>query len=131
MTTIASIAQRILDENAYTLADISLTNLEYLIDNAIDYINMQAGITIVDLSGSAETKSLTATEPQIFAVKSLGVLMLRAYKDKGPQVGIGSLNVSFITSDPQYSLFMQFVEKAIDRLKSLPIVIKNDPLPNE
>lgn len=115
MTTITSIAQRILDENDYSTpaADI----VEYLIDNAIDYVNMEAGTSIAELSGDAETKSLTGTRSEISVVKSLTVLLLRAYKDRGPQVGVGGLNVAVTLSDPQYSLFTKMVNKGISRLR--------------
>jgi len=51
MTTITNIAQRILDENNYTIEDVTITNLEYLIQNAIDYVNLRAGTSIADLTG--------------------------------------------------------------------------------
>ena len=129
MTTISNIAQRVLDENNYTTSDISKTKLEYLIDNSIHYINLQAGTTIADLDGSAESKSLTATDSEIFVVKSLSSLILRAYKDKGPQVSIGGLNVASITTDPHYRLFMKLINKAITSLRSPPVYISNDPVP--
>ena len=51
MVTVTTIAQRLLDENNYTPGDhISTTNFEYLIDNAIDYINAEAGTSIADFS---------------------------------------------------------------------------------
>lgn len=134
MTTIASIAQRILDENGLALtgfSNLTLTILEYKIDDAIDYVNLQAGLTIADLSGTAKSKSITGTDGQILAVKWLTNLMLKAYKEKGKQAGIGALNVTYILNDPDYKISMMMIEKAIERLKALPIVIKNDPLPNE
>ena len=132
MTTINNIAQRILDENDYSApSDISLTNLEYLIDNAIDTVNLRAGTTIADLSGSAETKAITASESEILVVKELTVLVLRAYLDRGPNVGVSGLSVSAVLADPQYAYFSEAVKEDIARLQELPIVIKNDPLPNE
>lgn len=53
MVTVAAIAQRILEENNYTLQDLSIIKLEYLIDNAIDYINLMAGTAIADLVGGS------------------------------------------------------------------------------
>lgn len=134
MTTVANIAQRILDENGYVLTDftnLTLTILEYKIDDAIDYVNLQAGLTIADLSGAAESKSITATDGQILAVKWLTNLMLKAYKEKGDQAGISGLSVSHVINNPDYAMSTMVIEKAIDRLKELPIVIKNEPLPNE
>ena len=133
MTTVASIAQRILDENGYALTDfanLTLTILEYKIDDAIDYVNLQAGLSIADLSGSAESKSITGTDGQIMVVKWLTNMMLRAYKEKGEQVGLGGLSVTYVINDSD-SKTTQFILGAIERLKDLPIVVANDPLPNE
>ncbi len=131
MVTVSNIAQRILDENGYTTSDISLTNLEYLIDNAIDTVNLRAGTSIADLSGSAGSKSITGTESEILVVKELTVLLLRAYKDRGPNVSVAGLTASAVLNDPQYAYFSEAVKEDIRRLQDLPIVIKNDPLPNE
>lgn len=134
MTTVSNIAQRILDENGYALTDfqnLTLTILEYKIDDAIDYVNLQGGTSIADLSGSAESKSITGTDGQILAVKWLTNLMLKAYKEKGVQAGISGLSVAYVLNDPDYKLSLMVIEKAIERLKELPIVIANDPLPNE
>lgn len=134
MTTVANIAQRVLDENGLALTDftnLTLTILEYKIDDAIDYVNLQAGLTIADLSGSAESKSITGTDGEIMAVKWLTNLMLKAYKEKGVQVGIQSLSINFILDNPDYKISLMMIENAIERLKELPIVIANDPLPNE
>jgi len=113
---ITTIAQRILDENNWVVSDISLTNLEYVIDNAIDYINMEAGTSIADLSGAADSKSLTGTDSEIAVVKLLSVLMVRAYKDRGPQVTTGTMGVQAVISDPQYHLFTKLVTRGINRL---------------
>lgn len=134
MTTISSIAQRILDENGYDITDfpgLTLTILEYKIDDAIDYVNLQAGLTISDLSGTAESKSITGTDGQILAVKWLTNLLLKAYKEKGTQISVANLNVAYVLADPDYKTSLMIFEKTIERLKELPIVIANDPLPNE
>jgi len=132
MTTIANIAQRILDENGYAISDFSgltLTILEYKIDDAIDYVNLQAGLTIADLAGTAESKSITGTDGQILAVKWLTNLLLKAFKEKGTQAAISGLSVGYIVSDPDYKVTMMVIEKAIDRLKEPPLYVSNDPVP--
>jgi len=132
MTTVASIAQRILDENGYLLTDFSnltLTILEYKVDDAIDYVNAQAGTSIAALTGTAETKSFTYTAPENLAVKGLVNLMLRAYKEKGEQVGVGGLSVSYLQGDPDFRLSMQVLDKMIGSLRQPPIWIDNDPVP--
>ena len=118
MTTITNIAQRILNENNYTVSDISTANLEYLIDNAVDYINMQAGTNIAHVSGN----NLTASDSELMIVKTLSTLMIRAYKDRGPQVSIGGLAVQAVISDPQYRLFSKYVATGINRLRGRSFV---------
>jgi hypothetical protein len=133
LTTITSVAQRILDENGYTLTDfknLTLTILEYKIDDAIDYVNLHAGISIADLTGSAETKSLVATEGQILVIKWLTNMMLRAYKEKGTQAGLGNLSLSYLVNDSDTHT-SQLILKEIERLKEPPIYITNDPVPTD
>lgn len=134
MTTISNIAQRVLDENGYVLTEFSgltLTILEYKIEDAIHYINSQAGLTIADLSGSAESKSITGTDGQILAIKWLTNLMLQAYLEKGSQVGAGGLSLTYVLNNPDYQASVMVVKDMIERLKELPIVIQNEPLPTE
>lgn len=117
MVTIASFAQRILDENKYTTSDVgSLTKLEYMIDNAIDIINLRAGTSIADLSGTAETKSIIGTESEILVVKELTVLLIRALKDRGPATSPTTMNVSAVLADPQYDFYSKAIREDIKHL---------------
>ena len=121
MVTVTNIATQILNENNYTTSDITATNLEYLIDNAIDYVNMETSTSIADLSGSAGTKSIIGTESEIVTVKCATVLMLRAYKDRGPNTALGNLAVSSLISDPQYSFFTEMLKNSLNRLRGRSI----------
>ena len=116
MTTISNIAQRILDENNYTTSDISLVNLEYLIKNAVDHINLQAGTNVV-FTPSGGTQSLTGTDSEILIVKTLSALLIRAYKDRGPNTAIQGLAVTTLITDPQYNVFMKILDEDISRLR--------------
>ncbi len=116
MTTITDVAQRILDENKYTANDISTTNLEYLIKNAVDYINMMAG-TSISFTPVAGSEDLTASDSELVVVKTLSALMIRAYKDRGPQTGTAGLSVTAVISDPQYRLFTKIVNQGINMLR--------------
>jgi len=118
MTTITNIATRILDENNYTVGDISTANLEYLIDNAVDYINMEAGTTIAHVSGN----NLTASDSELMVVKTLSTLMIRAYKDRGPNVAIAGQSATAVLADPQYNLFSKMVKLGISRLRGRSFV---------
>jgi len=137
MVTISNVAQQLLDENNYDTTDIhataatAKTRVEYLVDNAIDYINMKAGTSIVDLSGSAGSKSLVATEDEIVVIKALSALLIRAYLDKGPNVNVGGVSAIGVMSDPHFGLMTKMLDDSINSLRELPIVIKNDPLPTE
>lgn len=116
MTTIVTIAQRLLDENNYTVSDISLTNMEYLIKNAVDHINSETGRSI-SFTPSAGTASLIASDAEIVTTKNLSVLLLRSYVDRGPNTVISNLSVSAVTNDPQYNVFMQLINTEIMRLR--------------
>lgn len=139
MTTISSIAQRILDENGYTLADdfqnLTLTILEYKIDDAIDYVNLMADTSIAALSGTAETKSFVYTAGENIPVKHLVNLMLQAYKDKGTVIGLGAMNISYVQANPDYALSWELINKSLERLKqdvssdAPPIWVSEDPVP--
>lgn len=132
MVSIANVAQTILDENGYALGDFSgltLTILENKIDDYIAYINAMTGLSIAALTGAAESKALTYTAPEQVAVKTLTNCGLRAYKEKGTQVGLGALNVTYIVNDPDFKLSMQLLERTLARLKSPPIYVSEDPVP--
>jgi hypothetical protein len=102
-------AQNILDENNYTVADISLVNLAALIDNAINYVNLRAGLSMTTTVGG----SVTLTGNQSVVVKLLSTLMLRAYLDRGPNTGLGGLSVNSVITDPQYALYSAMIEAGI------------------
>ena len=96
-------------------SDMNPTNVEYLIDNAIDYVNTECGTSISNLSGSPS--SVTVTAGQSAALKPLIVLLMRAKKDKGPNVGLPGVSVSTLIADPQYSLQMQLWQSSLNRLR--------------
>lgn len=110
-------AQRILDENNWLTTDITLVNCEYLIDNAINYINLETGLSMSNLTGVAGAQTVTLTNPQETAVKMLSALLVRAYLDKGSSVNIQSIGVATIISDPHFRVFQQLLKKSISRLK--------------
>jgi hypothetical protein len=117
LTAIALIAQRILDENHYAApSNISLTNMEYLVKNATDYINLQAG-TSISFTPAAGAATLTALDGEIIATKAGSLLMLKAYVDRGPNVSITGISVSTLINDPQYAFWSELFKNAIEKLK--------------
>lgn len=130
MVSISNIATRILDTNGYQLTDLpkkadgttcTLTVVEYLIDDAIDYINLrldpEGDGPMSSLSGDAESKMLNGTKAQLFCVKQAMSLLLRAFKDKGPNTSLASLSVSQIISDPHFVIINKALEMAIKELR--------------
>ncbi len=122
MVTVANIATQIHNEDGWTTTDASLTNTEYLIDKAIDFINLETGTTIADLSGAADSKSLTGTEGEIVAVKLLSSLLIRARRDKGPNASFSSLSITQVIQDPHYSLESELFKMSLERLRGRTIL---------
>jgi len=106
-------AQDILDENNYTEAEISKLKVEAFIDNAINYINLNTGLAISNMSGTAGSKTVTLTNKQAPVVKALASLYVRAYVDHGPQVSVSGLSSSIVDSDPQLSLLREVYEQGV------------------
>jgi len=92
---------------------INDANVEYIVNVAISWVNAETGQLITKMTGSA----VTFTDAQEQAVYPLITMMLRAYKDKGPNVGIGGLSVTSIVNDPQFTLFKDLFEKGCERLR--------------
>jgi len=111
-------AQDILDENNYTESDISKAKVEALIDNAINYINLETGLSISNMSGSSGSKSVTVTSGQAPIVKALASLYVRAYVDHGPEAAVGGMNVNVVNDDPQLALLRSIVDRGIMLLRS-------------
>ena len=110
---VANIAQLVLNENRWTITDITIANAEYLINNASDYINLMAGTSIANIAAGA----LTATDSELLVTKELASLMIRAYLDRGPNVSIGGLSVTSVLSDPQYDSKSKMIQLGINALK--------------
>lgn len=114
MVAVTDIGSQLKTENNYTSpAD---ETVEYLIDNAIDIVNLMAGTGIADLSGAAGSKSLNGSEGEVALVKLLSGLMLRAYWEKGP-AAIGDVSVTTVTTDPHYKVFMGMFNRALPYLR--------------
>ena len=113
-------AAQIKAENKWTDADITDTNLEYLIDNVINDVNAETGLSISNLSGSPG--SVTVTNAQDYVIKAGVALAVRAYKGKGPTVNLGAVNMQEIVTDPHFKLFSQVYRRGIQRLRGRSFV---------
>jgi hypothetical protein len=97
-----------LGENGLTISDFTAVNTEYIIDRAIDYVNMRAQINIPALVGVAGVKTVTLTRNQSAVIGLLVTCMLRAAKQTSlanssstsgssstsKSVGLGALSLS-------------------------------------
>ena len=112
-------AQNLLDENNYTTSNISLVNMEKLIDNAVNYVNLNAGTSIAAMAGVAGAKTLTCTRSEADTVKIFAALLQRVYLKTGStNVGIGGLSVNTVTNDSSYSILFDQSSKAFASLKA-------------
>jgi len=77
VTISASVA---LAQNGYTTDDVEDIACEYIIDAAIDHVNLMADTSIAALAGVAGAKTGAVTRNQNAALQPLITLMLRDYK---------------------------------------------------
>jgi hypothetical protein len=81
-------AQIVLDQNGYAVyaagppvsGDFTLVNVEYMIDDAIDTVNLMFSQSMANLSGTAGSKSVSVTRQQNSVLKMLLALVLRENK---------------------------------------------------
>lgn len=111
-------AQNLLDYNNYI--DISTANVEALADVIIDYINMQTGQSIAvfrDQAGAVGSRTITVTG-QLTSLVIIGAgLMMRQFKERGPNVSIGGITATAIVQDPQFQFFTKLLDESINRLR--------------
>ena len=96
----------------------SYTNVEYLIDDVIDYINLETGSSISNLAGVAGSKTVTVTGAQNAAIKLLMPVMLKETKYKistSGSLGQLSSSESIGAQDP---LFRDLLKNALNRLRT-------------
>jgi len=106
-------ATQIKNENKWTDANISDTNLGYLIDNVIDYINLMAGTSISNLAAG----TVTVTSAQAPVIKAGVALAMRAYLDKGPQVATQGQSLMMVVNDPHYKFMSMVFKNGINMLR--------------
>jgi len=95
----------------------SYTNVEYIIDDVIDFINAEAGTSILPLAGAAGTKTVTVTTAQNAAIKLVLPVMLKETKYKistSSSLGATSASESIGSQDP---IFQKMFWAAINRLR--------------
>ena len=96
---------------------VSYTNVEYIIDDAIDFINSEAETTMPAMDGTAGSKTVTVSRNQNAALQLLLPVMLKESKYKISTSGsLGPASASE-TVGGQDSIFKEMFWKSIERLK--------------
>ena len=95
----------------------SYTNVEYIIDDVIDFVNAEAGTSISNLSGTAGAKTVTVTSAQNSPIKLILSVALKETRYKistSSTLGPSSLSESVGAQDP---LFRKLLFSSLDRLR--------------
>jgi hypothetical protein len=96
---------------------VSLINVEYVIDDAIDFINLEAGTSIGSLAGVAGAKTVSVTNDENAALKLLLGIMLHDTKEQmSSSFGLGPVSGSESLSK-QSQGFVDLFERALNRLR--------------
>jgi hypothetical protein len=96
---------------------VSLTNVELIIDKAIDFISSETETSIPPMDGTVGSKTVTVTRNQNAAIALLLPVMLKEAKYKISTSGsLGPLSAS-VSVGSQDSIFKEMFWKAIERLK--------------
>ena len=97
---------------------VSYTNAEYIIDDCIDFVNSEAGVSMTALAGVAGTKTTTITGSQNAALKLvLGVTLKEAKYKLSTNATLGPLGASESVG-AQDPIFRKMLYNALNRLRS-------------
>jgi hypothetical protein len=118
-------AANVLAKNVYKSTDFdpnedettSLTNVESIIDDVIDFINSEAEINIPPMSGDSGSKTVTVSRNQNAAINLILPVTLKEKKYKistSSNLGPASVSESVGSQD---TIFKEMLWRAIDRLK--------------
>ena len=99
---------------------ITATNLEIMIDSAIDTVNSDAGTSISYMTGAAGSKTITVTGDQAAAIKPLVAMKITSRDIQGASsssMTLGGLGESQSTSSSANDMNAELYEKAVNRLR--------------
>lgn len=111
---------------------VTVANLEYMIDAAIDDVNTDAELTLAYMTGTAGSKTLTVTGAQARAIKEMLKIKLAQRDVQGgssTSYSLGVINESSSTNNSGSNINMALYRKAIAALRSAPIYLSNEPIP--
>ena len=123
-------AARALASNFYKSTDFdpsgnettSYTNVEYIIDDCIDWINSEADASISSMAGAAGSKSTTLTAAQNAVMSMILPIILRETKYRiNSSTGLGPASISESIGSLDNTTKKMFY-KALDRLRTRSFV---------
>lgn len=114
---VAVTADLVRNSNNYDIGAISDTDLEYLIDECIRWVNLMAGQSMSTMTGVAGAKTVTLTDNQYAVLGMLIPLRVKARLERGAGGGVGSLSMGAVTSDPETGQLKPMVRMALQMLR--------------
>jgi len=97
----------------------SYTNVEYIIDDVIDFVNLEAGTSISSMTGTSPNKTVTVTNDQNAVIKMLLPIVLRdtlVSYSKSSSLGPASISESV---SQQSVDFLELFQQALNRLRGV------------
>jgi len=101
----------------------SYTNVEYIIDDVIDFINSEAGISVSNMAGVAGAKTVTVTGAQNAAIKLVLSVVLKETKYKlstSSSLGPASISESVGSQD---QIFRKMFWSSMNRLRGRSFLV--------
>jgi len=110
--------------NVMNIAD-SAASMEYVIDLAIDTLNLYGATAISNMAGDAGSKTVTLTSKQRGGVFHLARVIYHEFFKKKHSGGLGSMSLSVIDllANPTVAVA---VEKIAKRLKTVKFAVGED-----
>jgi outer membrane PBP1 activator LpoA protein len=101
-------------------SDVDVTDIEVIIDSAIDTVNSDAGTSIGYMTGPAGSKTITVTGNEAAAIKPMVAMKLISRSTAGASstsTNIGALSTSQSASSSTGDVNADQYIRAIDRLR--------------
>lgn len=108
-------------------ASISATNMENLVDSAIDLLNLFGAETISNMSGDAGAKTVTLTSKQHGGVvQAVRVIYMGVWRNL--QIGSSGLQGQTMSTTDVLAnpTVVTLIEKIAERLSEIPFIVAED-----
>ena len=103
-----------------TNAAISDTNMEYVIDQAINELNLEGNLDLPNMSGTAGSKTVSLESREAGAVQRVARVIYASFYKKPGSAGLGGMTVSSpdLASIPAVQ---QVIKEAASHLKEIDV----------